>query len=208
MFVIFLRELYVYAYVSNMGIGPALQMFAIKLQNVLVGYGILTPLIFILLYALRPLILFPASVMTITSVFVFGLYGGFIVSYVGEMLSAIVAYFVGKYFGKTLGLTDKVHQTRMGKYFQGNTFTSVLILRLIPVFAFDLVNYASGVARLHFAPYFYATLLGVLPGLSAYIFLGYSFMHTEYLLLAVILLILLFVLGGISRKHHEKKMVN
>ena len=187
-----------------MGLGPALNMFGVELQKIFMGAGIYTPFLFIALYALRPLVLFPASIMTITSVFLFGVYGGFIVSYVGEMLSAVVAFFVGKYFGKELGLADKVKQTKIGNYFHSNTFISVIVLRLVPVFPFDFVNYASGVINIKFKPYIYGTLLGVLPGLSAYIFLGFSIMNTEYLLYAIILFVILIVGGNYSKKYLKK----
>ncbi|TXI09875.1 MAG: TVP38/TMEM64 family protein [Polynucleobacter sp.] len=194
--ILFFRELYVYAFVEAMGIPKALEMFGTELQKAIMGFGVFTPVLFILLYSIRPLVLFPASIMTITSVFLFGPYGGFAVSYVGELCSAVVAFFVGKYFGEELGLTKRVASTKIGSYFQGNPFTSVLVLRLVPLFPFDFVNYASGVAKLPTSAYLYGTALGVLPGLAMYIFLGFSLMHTEYLLLA---LCLFGVLIGVSR---------
>jgi uncharacterized membrane protein YdjX (TVP38/TMEM64 family) len=188
-----------------MGIGPAMKMFGEQLQAALMGFGIFTPFLFMLLYTVRPLLLFPASVMTLTSVFLFGPYGGFIVSYIGELFSSVVAFLVGKYLGQELGLTKKVEQTKIGNYFRGNAFTSVFLLRLIPLFPFDFVNYASGIAKIPFKPYIYGTMLGVLPGLSAYIFLGFSLMHTEYLFAAVVVFLILIVGGNIGKRRMEKK---
>lgn len=204
---LFFREIYIYAFVHAMGIGPALKMFGEEMQAGLMGFGIFTPILFMLLYIVRPILLFPASIMTITSVFLFGPYLGFLVSYIGEVFSSIVAFFIGKYFAEELGLAEKVTHTKIGKYFQGNAFTSVFMLRLVPIFPFDFVNYASGVAELPFKSYIYGTMLGVLPGLSAYIFLGFSLMNTKYLVVAGLVFIVLFAVGHKGKKHLEKRRV-
>lgn len=203
--VFFVRELYVYAFVHAMGIHDALLMFGEKMQSVLMGFGVFTPFLFMLLYILRPIVLFPASVMTITSVFLFGAVGGFIISYVGELFSAIVAFFIGRYFGEELGLTKKALTTKIGTYFHGNPFTSIFALRLVPLFPFDFVNYSAGIFKLPFSPYLTGTAVGVLPGLSAYIFLGFSFMHTQYLLAAAIVFVLLIAISHFTKKRLSRK---
>lgn len=203
---IFAYELYIYAFVHAMGIGTALEMFGTELQRALMGFGIFTPLLFVLLYSIRPLLLFPASIMTLTSVFIFGPYGGFVVSYVGELCSSIIAYIVGKYFGEALGLTHKVRTTKIGSYFTGNAFISVLMLRLIPLFPFDAVNYASGVSKIPWKAYIYGTALGVLPGLALYIFLGFSLMHTEYLITAACLFALLLVVTHYGKRRFSRNV--
>jgi uncharacterized membrane protein YdjX (TVP38/TMEM64 family) len=202
----FLYELYTYAFVHGMGLLPALQMFGEVLQNFFMQTGPFAPLLFIGLYAIRPLVLFPASIVTMTSVFVFGLYGGFVVSYVGEILSASVAFFAARYFADSLHLAHKVRTSKIGAYFTENAFTSVAGLRLVPIFPFDFVNYASGVMNIPFRTYLVATMLGILPGFSAYIFLGYSLMHTQYLLYAIGLLMILFIITSASKYKRTKRV--
>lgn len=206
--IFFLQELYVYAFVHAMGIHDALMMFGEKMQSALRGFGVFTPFLFMLLYLLRPIVLFPASVMTITSVFLFGAVGGFIISYVGELFSAIVAFFIGKYFGENLGLTKKALTTKIGSYFHGNPFTSIFALRLVPLFPFDFVNYSAGIFKLPFSPYLTGTAIGVLPGLSAYIFLGFSFMHTQYLVAAAVVFIILIAISHFTKKHITRKRLS
>lgn len=202
---LFLNELYFYAFTSEMGLIPALKMLALSVQNKLTGFGIITPILFIVLYTIRPLLFFPASIMTLTSVFVFGPYGGFVVSYIGETCSACLTFYIGKYFGEELGITQKVSKTKVGHYLEGNAFLSVFILRIVPIFPFDVVNYASGIAKIPFKKYILATLLGVLPGIAAFIFLGDSLLHTEQLPLAITLSILLIVIGLIIKKNFEEE---
>lgn len=202
---LFLREVYLYAFVEDLGLFTTLQILGNEVQGLVTEAGVFAPFLFILLYTLRPLILFPASIMTLTSVFVFGLYGGFFVSYVGEMLSACVAFFIGKYFGNSLHITPKINTTKVGKYFTDNPFLSVLMLRIVPVFPFDFVNYASGIMKVPFYPYITASLIGVLPGLLSYVFLGFSLMHTEYLLYSLGFLALIMVSSHYGKRFLYQK---
>ena len=55
--ILFFRELYVYAFVEAMGIPKALEMFGTELQKAIMGFGVFTPVLFILLYSIRPLVL-------------------------------------------------------------------------------------------------------------------------------------------------------
>ena len=198
---LFLKQLFIYTFIQEMSIFSALQLFAIVIQTTLTEFGLLTPFLFIILYAIRPLIFFPASIMTLTSVLVFGLLGGFIVSYIGDVCSACLAYYLGKYFGKELGITNRISKTKIGTRLQGNAFLSVLILRLVPIFPFDVVNYASGILKIPFKSYITATLLGIFPGLMIYIFLGYSFLHLELLPYTLSALFLLFIAGFVIKKN-------
>ena len=82
---------------------------------------------------------------------------------------------------------------------------SVFMLRLVPIFPFDVVNYASGIARLPFKDYILATMVGVIPGLSSYIFLGYSLVHTEYLLSALFIFIALLAISHYTKRYIARK---
>src|SRR5262249_3259422 len=51
-------------------------------------------------------------------------------------------------------------------------FKIVLLLRLSPVFPFNVLNYALGLTRIKFWPYVLASWLGMLPGTVMYVYLG------------------------------------
>ena len=51
-------------------------------------------------------------------------------------------------------------------------FKIVFLLRLSPIFPFNLLNYALGVTRVRFRDYVIASLLGMLPGTFLYVYLG------------------------------------
>lgn len=51
-------------------------------------------------------------------------------------------------------------------------FKIVLLLRLSPVFPFNLLNYALGLTRVQVRDYVLASFIGMLPGTALYVYLG------------------------------------
>lgn len=132
------------------------------------------PLIFIAVYAVRPLILFPASLLTVAAGFVFGPVLGVILTVVASNTSASVAYLVGWYFGE--GLLESGDRGVLQRYadrLRANAFEAVLTMRFI-FLPFDLVNYLAGFLRTGWVPFILATFLGSLPGTAAFVLFGAS----------------------------------
>ena len=128
------------------------------------------PLVYMVLYAIRPLILFPATLLTALSGALFGFWWGILYTVVGENASANLAYWIGRFFGKDLRLEDSI----IGKWIEAlrkNSFETVLLMRLFYV-PFDLTNYGSGIVRAKWREYFFATLIGIMPGLTTFVALG------------------------------------
>ena len=128
------------------------------------------PVIYMILYAVRPLIFFPATLLTALSGALFGFWWGVIYTIVGENASANFAYWIGRFFGKGLKLEDSI----IGNWVEAlrkRPFASVLFMRLF-YFPFDLTNYGSGILKVDWKSYFTATLIGIMPGLTTFVALG------------------------------------
>lgn len=133
----------------------------------------IAPLLFIALYTLRPIIFFPATLLTALAGVLFGPIYGIIYTFIGENGSANLAYGIGRILGNDLNLEDN---KLFGKYVakaRKNPFISVLIMRFIYL-PFDLVNYGSGVTKINWKGYALATAVGILPGLTTFVLLGAS----------------------------------
>ncbi len=141
------------------------------------------PVIYILLYWLRPLIFFPATILTVLSGFLFGPIG-ILYTIVGANGSALVAYFVGYFFGQGLLEGDETSSSVIQRYaarMRDNSFETVLIMRLI-FLPYDLVNYAAGFLRIRWLPFLLATAVGSIPGTISFVLLGASFGTLDELL--------------------------
>ncbi|GAC1652043.1 MAG: hypothetical protein NVS4B8_27230 [Herpetosiphon sp.] len=134
------------------------------------------PLLFIGLYALRPLVLFPASVLTLGAGLVFGPVLGVMYTIVGSNLSALLAFGVGHWFGEGLLGGERAAGVvqRYAARLRQHSFETVLLMRLI-FLPYDLVNYLCGVLHIDWKAFLLATLLGSLPGTFAIVLAGASF---------------------------------
>lgn len=141
------------------------------------------PLLYILIYAVRPLIFFSAAVLTIASGSIFGAGSFFNLSLailytiIGSNLSATIAYLVGRFFGE--GLIQDAEEgeanfvQRYAERMRNNSFETVLIMRFI-FLPYDLVNYLAGILRIDWKSFILATIVGSLPGTIAFVSFGAS----------------------------------
>ncbi len=133
------------------------------------------PLLYILLYAIRPLILFPSTPLTLVGGFIFGPIWGVLYTILASNSSAMVAYFVGRYFGQGLlpeGASNNFVQ-RYATRLRQNSFETILIMRFV-FMPYDLVNYFAGFLQIRWLPFILATALGSIPGTIAFIWFGAS----------------------------------
>ena len=133
------------------------------------------PLLFIILYTIRPLFLFSAALLSIGAGAVFGAFWGLIYSVIGANLGASLAYLIGRFFGTNV-VQPESSDSKWGRYVQGmqsNSFETVFFLRLMFV-PYDLVNYSAGFLKIRFWPFFLATLLGSMPGAISFVLFGAS----------------------------------
>lgn len=161
---------YLYANLNNLTLADSLNVIADFLTNSLYG-----PLFYIGVYALRPLIFFPATVLTLLGGFLFGPIG-ILYTVLGSNSSAMVAYGVGRYFGQDV-LEGEEKSGRIQKYtdrMRQNSFETVLIMRLL-FLPYDLVNYAAGFLKIKWQPFILATAVGSIPGTISFVLLGGSF---------------------------------
>ncbi len=132
------------------------------------------PLLFILLYTLRPLIFFSALVLTVGAGFLYGPVLGIVYTILGANLGASLAYLIGTFFGR--GLLPTSGEGRLQTYaerLRNNAFETVLTMRFL-FLPYDLVNYLAGFLRVRYTPFILATVLGSLPGTVAFVLFGAS----------------------------------
>ncbi len=132
------------------------------------------PVLYIVLYCLRPFIFFPAMFLTILSGSIFGFWGGWALTIVGENSSANVAYFIGRFFaGDKISQSENRIIKRWRPALEEQAVPTVIILRAAYL-PFDPVNYACGVIALPWLKYFIGTFIGIMPPMVTYVAFGSS----------------------------------
>lgn len=159
-------------YTSANDLGPlaALRQLIEFMQSSLFG-----PLIYIGIYALRPLLFFPATLITLAGGYIFGPFWGVVYTVLGSNASAMVAYWVGRFFGQ--GVLDQEESEgviqRYARRMRNNSFETVLIMRFV-FLPYDLVNYLAGFLRIDWKAFLLATVLGSVPGTISFVLAGAS----------------------------------
>lgn len=133
-------------------------------------------------YLVRPLVLFPASVLTVVGGVLFGPRLGVAVVVVAANVSAMIAYGVGRLLGNVPDAElaaavadgdDLSLVARWSQRLRDNGFESVLVMRLL-FLPYDLVSYVCGGLRIRWTSFLLATVLGSLPGTISFVLLGAS----------------------------------
>jgi len=137
------------------------------------------PLIYMAVYTLRPVTLFPASPLAILAGSLWGLGLGFVYGLLAGTLSAVIPYLAGRWLAVDALAADNTggnQQTlvrRVVRMIQGSPFQSVLMTRLL-YFPYDTVSVVAGSLRVAFVPFFLATALGNMVGTFAFVGVGAS----------------------------------
>lgn len=169
--------------------------------------GAFGPLLYVIIYVLRPLILFPATFLTAASGLLWGPVGGVLYTIVGENLSAMFAFWLGRYFGRDLFAETKFKFLKgLDSRIREHGFMTVLILRLAYM-PFDPVNFGCGLTGIRFGEYAAATFLGILPGIVSFVYFGASWFEPGNLVIASAVFVLSLVLAYAVRHTQEGREV-
>lgn len=146
---------------------------ALILAESISKYKTLAPIVFIFLFTIVPLTLFPDSILAISAGIIFGLKFGFLYTMVGALCGGSLAFFIARFLGREFLLKWlKKDFEKLENSIENNSFSIILLLRLIPLFPFDVVSYAAGISSISYKKYFLATFFGTIPGIFVFVNMG------------------------------------
>ncbi|HED33304.1 MAG TPA: sulfurtransferase [Gammaproteobacteria bacterium] len=150
------------------------QLDPASLQLWVENAGAAAPLLFMLVYIAGTVLFLPGSVITLLGGALFGPVFGTFINLTAATLGAMISFLIARFLAadwvekKTGG---RLKQLVTGVENEGWRF--VAFTRLVPLFPFNLLNYALGLSKISFAQYSLATWIFMLPGTFAYTYLGY-----------------------------------
>ena len=145
------------------------------LQAWVADFGSAGPLVFMGLYAIGTVLFLPGAVLTLAGGALFGPVLGTFYNLTGATLGATLAFLIARYLAadwvehKSGG---RVRSLKNGVEAEGWRF--VAFVRLVPLFPFNVLNYALGLTRIRLWHYVLTSYLAMLPGALAYTYLGYA----------------------------------
>lgn len=135
-------------------------------------FGVWGPLVFVTAYALLTGAGFPAVFLSTLGALVFGKWLGTGLNLLGAMGGASIAFafsrFLLKDFFERRIFGESPWYARFNEGVRQNGFYYILLVRLIPLFPFNGVNFAAGITNLRYRRYFFGTLLGMVPHAFVY----------------------------------------
>lgn len=166
-------------------------------------WGLWGPLAYILLYAVGPSFLVPGAVMTIAGGLAFGTLWGAVYSLVGADAGALIAFAAGRFLGRSfvqhvVGARFEKLLARIGRH----GFQIIFYLRLVPLIPYNALNLLAGASPITFRDYFWASMIGMIPGTILFAFLGDALWHptSPRFFLALGLIAVCFATGELARR--------
>lgn len=137
--------------------------------------GWVAPLVYVLLWLAACLFFLPGLPLTLLGAVVFGVWWGILWVTIGANLGAALAFLAARYAVRPLVESWVAQSGQFQKIDQGlarHGWRMIMITRLVPLFPFNLQNYAYGLTKISFATYALVSLLSMLPATVAYCLAG------------------------------------
>ena len=136
--------------------------------------GIWGPAVFVFGYVTATVAFVPGSLLTLAAGAVFGLVKGTAYVFIGATIGSSLAFLVSRYFARSV-IEQRVASyprfAAIDRAVGAEGFKIVLLLRLSPVFPFNLLNYALGLTQVRFRDYV-AAAIGMVPGSLLFTYYG------------------------------------
>lgn len=183
-----------------------------RLRALIEGYGALAPALYVLIYALAPVLFLPGLPITVAGGILFGPVWGVVYAITGATIGASLAFLVARY-----GARDWVAAKLTGPKWQKldsevarHGWKVVAFTRLIPAFPFNLLNYAFGLTSIPFGQYAVTSFICMLPACIAFIVFSSSLLDlvrgkvSPTALLGIGLIVLVSLLPLIYRRFKNR----
>ena len=117
------------------------------------------------LMVLHSFVPFPAEILAIANGMVYGPFWGTVVTWVGAMLGAFLAFGLARRLGRPFvrAVVPAPRWQAVDSWSRRHGGGTLLISRLVPLIAFNLINYAAGLTAIGWVTFAWATGLGILP---------------------------------------------
>jgi len=144
------------------------------LESWVANAGIAGPFVFMLIYIIGTVLFFPGAVLTLAGGAIFGPVWGTLYNLTGATIGSGIAFLLARYLAsdwveKKAG--GRLAQLKNGVEEEGWRF--VAFVRLVPLFPFNVLNFALGLTRIKFTHYLITSYICMFPGAVAYTYLGY-----------------------------------
>jgi uncharacterized membrane protein YdjX (TVP38/TMEM64 family) len=160
----------------SLGLGDLIRLEHVaRLKQWIEGYGSLAPAIYVAGYILATVFFVPGLPITVLGGVAFGPLWGTLYVWIGATIGLGLAFLVARYAVRSTverWVQASPRIARMDVQAAEHGWRIVMLTRLVPIFPFNLQNYAYGITRIGFWPYLITSSVCILPGSAAFTFAG------------------------------------
>ena len=182
-----------------------------RLRAWIVGFGVAAPIVFVAIYAVATVAFLPGTPLSLLAGLVFGPVFGALWAVIGATIGATLSFLVGRYAARGLVEGWTANNERVRRLDEGverHGWRMLLLTRLVPVFPFNLQNYAYGLTGIGLGTYVLLTAVCIVPGAAVYTFAGGSLASARqnstqafvYLGVAAVLLVAVSLIPRLIRR--------
>lgn len=144
-------------------------------QQKVMHLGAWSAICYPILYACCNVLLLPGGVLSVGGGFFFGLWWGFLIVLVGNIMGAAISFFISRWFGRHW-LRRKLHGNptfeALEPAVERDGWKIILLSQLHPLFPTSLLNYLYGLTTIRFRTCMLWVAIGQVPGLFLYAYIG------------------------------------
>ncbi len=182
-----------------------------KIKTWVSGFGIIAPLVYICFYIIATLFFLPGLPVTVLSGVAFGPVLGVVYAWIGSVTAVSLAFLTARYVARDLvenWVSGNAQFKKIDEKVEQEGWRILMFTRLVPLFPFNLQNYAYGLTKIRFSTYFLVSSIFMLPGTIAYVQIGGALVSGEgnlrktliYLSLAGVLILLVSLIPRLLSK--------
>src|SRR5438874_2070179 len=149
--------------------------FIEALQQRVMNWGAWAAICYPLLFALCNILLLPGGILAVGGGFFFGLWWGFVIVFVGNVVATAISFALSRSFARgwfQRKLSGNPTLRALGPAVERESWKIILLSQLHPLFPTSLLNYFYGLTRIRFGRYMLWASIGRLPGIFLYAYVG------------------------------------
>jgi uncharacterized membrane protein YdjX (TVP38/TMEM64 family) len=194
-FALFLALVALTGGLAVVGAGRTFPLTPDGVRQLVVSWGPFGPVVFTGMFAVRPFVFFPSTLLFLAGGLAFGVGWGTLYAAIGATLGAVIGFTIARALGHDFvraQLGDRLAEMQANRWGAG----LVLVLNLIPVVPITMINYGAGLSGMSLLPFTLAVAAGITPRAFAYSFFGHSLLDigSRKFVVALVLLVALVVI--------------